>query len=125
MDPVSLTLAAIPTAIQLYQVVMGAYNLYLESRDFPKAYRQLQLQLWIEHNRLTLWASHVMQEKLQEDKLQSPGELECWRIFEFIFREMLSAFEDSFGIMEGYQKSDVGSRQTRRQGKYEERTKVR
>lgn len=117
MDPVSLTLAVVPTAIQLYQVVMGAYNLFLDVKDFPKAYRHLQVELVIERHRLTLWASHVMQEKLQDEKFQSPEELGCWKIFEIIFREMLVAFEEGFGIMEGYQKSEVLSGQQKQLGK--------
>ena len=107
MDPVSLTLAIVPTVIQLYQVVMGAYDLFLDVKDFPKTYRHLQVELLVERHRLTLWASHVMQEKLQDDKLQSPEELGCWKIFKFIFHEMLVAFEEGFGMMEGYQRSDI------------------
>ena len=102
-----MTFAVVPVAIELYKIVMGAYDLFLEVKEFPKAYRQLRLELLIERHRLTLWSNHVIMEKLQDGKLQSSEEVGCWRIFEMIFREMLDAFDHSFGIMEGYQKAEV------------------
>lgn len=116
MDPVGLPLAVVPVAIQLYQVVIGAYNLYLDVQDFPRAYRHLQLEILIERHRLTLWANHVIKEKLQDNGLQSSEELGCWKIFEIIFREMLVAFEEGFGMMEGYQKSEIASMQPKQLG---------
>ena len=102
-----MTFAVVPVAIELYQIVVGAYDLFLEVKEFPKAHRHLRLELLIERHRLTLWSNHVIKEKLQDEKLQSSEELGCWKIFEIIFREMRDAFDHSFSIMEGYQKAET------------------
>ncbi|KAI9796493.1 MAG: hypothetical protein M1833_006161 [Piccolia ochrophora] len=102
MDPASLGIGIAATVLQLYTALTNAYDLYLEVRTFPSAYREIRLALLIERQRLELWGSKMLQDRQQKEAERSSQDVALWKLFEGVFRAMMSAFEGSNRTMEEY-----------------------
>lgn len=103
MDGVSLVVGIVPIVVQLYNVVSKGYDTYIEFKEFPSSYRELQIALMIERQRLDLWGQKMLSDHRQRDAELSHQDLALWKIFEAIFLKMAAELEGSARIMEVYE----------------------
>lgn len=102
MDGVSLVVGIIPIVIQLYAAVSKGYDTFIEYKEFPSSYRELQLALKIEKQRLELWGQKMLGDHRQHQIEPSQQDLSLWILFEDIFKRMASDLEGGMRTIEDY-----------------------
>ena len=106
-EPGSLTsgvVGVVGSAIQTYNAVMCAYDLYLGVKHIPYEYEDLRMGLLLEHRRLELWGSHVLAEYYEEQNRSKvpPKHITTWRTMEWIFGRIRKAFTENNQILDDY-----------------------
>lgn len=102
MDGASLLLGIVPIVIQLYNAVSKGYDTFIEYKEFPSSYRELQIALKIERQRLELWGRKMLSDHRQREVELSQQDLGLWKLFEDIFRKMALELEGGTRTMEEY-----------------------
>ena len=107
MDGVSLVVGVVPIVFQLYYAVTKGYDLFIEYKEFPSSFGELQMALKIERQRLQLWGQRWLlsgdQRRQQQREMEvSQQDLVLWGLFEDILRNMASALEGGTQTMEEY-----------------------
>lgn len=111
MEAVGVVVGIVPIVFQLYCAVSEGYDLFIEYKEFPSSFRELQMALKIERQRLQLWGQRTLlirdqdrQQQQQPPKVElvSQQDLCLWKLFEEILRKMASALEGGTQTMEEY-----------------------
>lgn len=119
MDPVSVVVGVVPIVFQLFSAVAEGYDMFIEYREFPSSFRELQMALKIERKRLQLWGErmhlsgdqHRQQQRMAEVSHHDVG---LWKLFEEILRGMVSALEGATQTMDEYGHLAGAGQQSRR-----------
>lgn len=102
MDGASLGLGVVAAVLQTYTAVTGAYDFYLQVKEFPATYQEIRIGLLIERYRLEQWGSHVLSETKQKRAENSSHDESLWKLFGTVLNLMLAAFLESSQTMENY-----------------------
>lgn len=102
MDGASLGLGLVAGVLQTYTAVTGAYDFYLQVKEFPATYHEIRVGLLIERYRLEQWGSHVLSEPKQKQAQNSPHDASLWKFFGFVLNLMFAAFQESSQTMDNY-----------------------
>lgn len=102
MDGVSLAVGIIPIVFQLYKAVSAAYDTYVDYKEFPAQYRELQCGLLIERERLRLWGENMLSTNRHGENEISQQDIGLWKLFELIFTNMANDLEIGGQMMEEY-----------------------
>lgn len=102
MDGVSLVVGIVPIVFQLYKAVSAAYDTYVDYKEFPAQYRELQSCFLIERERLRLWGENMLSANRHGENELSQQDIRLWKLFEFIFTNMASDLEIGGQMMEKY-----------------------
>ena len=102
MDGVSLAVGIVPIVVQLYKTVSLAYDTYIEYKEFPTSYRELQCAFLIERERLRLWGNKMLSSNRQGEIEISQQEMGLWKLFEIIFKSMVAELEEGSRMMGEY-----------------------
>lgn len=102
MDGVSLVVGIVPIVFQLYKAVSAAYDTYVDYKEFPAQYRELQTCFLIERERLRLWGENMLSANRHGENELSQQDVRLWKLFEFIFTNMASDLEIGGQMMEKY-----------------------
>ena len=102
MDGVSLVVGIVPIVFQLYKAVSAAYDTYVDYKEFPAQYRELQSCFLIERERLRLWGENMLSANRHGENELSQQDVRLWKLFEFIFTNMASDLEIGGQMMEKY-----------------------
>lgn len=102
MDGVSLVVGIVPIVFQLYKAVSAAYDTYVDYKEFPAQYRELQSCFLIERERLRLWGENMLSVNRHGENELSQQDVRLWKLFEFIFTNMASDLEIGGQMMEKY-----------------------
>lgn len=102
MDGASLGLGLVAAVLQTYAAVTGAYDFYLQVKEFPAAYHEIRIGLLIERYRLEQWGNHVLSEPKQKQAQNSSHDESLWKLFCFVLNLMFAAFQESSQTMDNY-----------------------
>ena len=106
-DPASVVfgvVGVVGSVVQIYNVVMSAYDLYLDVKDVPSEYENLRMGLLVEHQRLELWGNHVLAEYHDpRNRYKIPEKHEnTWETMGWIFGRIEQVFLENNQILENF-----------------------
>lgn len=102
MDGASLSLGVVAGVLQTYTAVTGAYDFYLQVKEFPATYHEIRIGLLIERYRLEQWGNHVLSESKQKQAQNSSHDESLWKLFAFVLNLMFVAFQEISQTMDNY-----------------------